>query len=62
VYSDGSVIEMATIGREGCVGVQVVLGAKISSHHHACNARTIGRKKLWREEEIATRDARKSIS
>jgi hypothetical protein len=22
VYSDGSVIEMATIGREGCTGVQ----------------------------------------
>ena len=31
VYADGSVIEMATIGREGCVGVQAVFGAKISS-------------------------------
>jgi CRP-like cAMP-binding protein len=31
VYSDGNVIEMATIGREGCSGVQAVLGAKISS-------------------------------
>jgi CRP-like cAMP-binding protein len=31
VYSDGSVIEMATIGREGCTGVQAVLGAKSSS-------------------------------
>jgi CRP-like cAMP-binding protein len=31
VYLDGSVIEMATIGREGCSGVQAVLGAKISS-------------------------------
>ena len=31
VYSDGSVIEMATIGREGCSGVQAILGAKRSS-------------------------------
>ncbi|MGB6543130.1 MAG: Crp/Fnr family transcriptional regulator [Xanthobacteraceae bacterium] len=31
VYSDGSVIEMATVGREGCSGVQAVLGAKRSS-------------------------------
>jgi CRP-like cAMP-binding protein len=31
VYADGSVIEMATIGREGCSGVQAVFGAKISS-------------------------------
>jgi len=31
VYSDGSVIEMATIGREGCTGVQAVFGAKSSS-------------------------------
>jgi CRP-like cAMP-binding protein len=31
VYGDGSVIEMATIGREGCSGVQAVLGAKSSS-------------------------------
>src|ERR1700730_147746 len=31
VYSDGSVIEMATIGREGCTGAQAVFGAKISS-------------------------------
>jgi len=31
VYSDGSVIEMATIGREGCTGVQAIFGAKISS-------------------------------
>jgi CRP-like cAMP-binding protein len=31
VYADGSVIEMATIGREGCTGVQAVFGAKISS-------------------------------
>src|ERR1700686_2140396 len=28
VYSDGSIIEMATIGREGCAGVQAVFGAK----------------------------------
>jgi CRP-like cAMP-binding protein len=31
VYADGNVIEMATIGREGCTGVQAVFGAKISS-------------------------------
>src|SRR5580700_3837414 len=31
VYADGSVIEMATIGREGCSAVQAVFGAKISS-------------------------------
>jgi CRP-like cAMP-binding protein len=31
VYGDGTVIEMATIGREGCTTVQAVLGAKTSS-------------------------------
>src|SRR5262249_52287650 len=31
VYSDGSIIEMATIGREGCTGLQAVFGAKASS-------------------------------
>ena len=31
VYEDGSVIEMATIGREGCSGVQAIFGAKTSS-------------------------------
>src|ERR1017187_6957350 len=31
VYADGSIIEMATIRREGCSGVQAVLGAKSSS-------------------------------
>ena len=31
VYADGSVIEMATIGREGCSDVQAILGAKRSS-------------------------------
>jgi len=31
VYADGSVIEMATIGREGCTGVTAVFGAKRSS-------------------------------
>ena len=31
VYADGSVIEMATVGREGCTGVQAFFGAKISS-------------------------------
>ena len=31
VYADGSMIEMATIGREGFTGVQAALGAKTSS-------------------------------
>jgi CRP-like cAMP-binding protein len=31
VYADGSMIEMATIGREGCTGFQAVFGAKKSS-------------------------------
>jgi CRP-like cAMP-binding protein len=31
VYADGSIIEMATIGREGCTGGQAVFGAKSSS-------------------------------
>jgi CRP-like cAMP-binding protein len=31
VYSDGSVIEMATIGREGFTGVKAIFGAKTSS-------------------------------
>jgi CRP-like cAMP-binding protein len=31
VYSDGTIIEMATIGREGCTGVQAFFGAKTSS-------------------------------
>jgi len=31
VYADGSIIEMATIGREGCSGVQAILGTKRSS-------------------------------
>jgi CRP-like cAMP-binding protein len=31
LYSDGSITEMATIGREGCTGVQAVFGAKMSS-------------------------------
>jgi len=31
VYADGSSIEMATIGREGCTGVQAAFGAKSSS-------------------------------
>jgi CRP-like cAMP-binding protein len=31
VYSDGSMIEMANIGREGCTDVQAVFGAKKSS-------------------------------
>jgi CRP-like cAMP-binding protein len=31
VYADGSTIEMATVGREGCTGVQAVFGAKRSS-------------------------------
>ena len=31
VYADGSIIEMATVGREGCSAVQAALGAKSSS-------------------------------
>src|SRR5262245_60382275 len=31
VYPDGSIIEMATIGREGGTGFQAVFGAKVSS-------------------------------
>lgn len=31
VYADGSIIEMATIGREGCTGLQAVFGDKNSS-------------------------------
>ncbi len=31
VYADGSIIEMATIGREGCTGLQAVFGDKSSS-------------------------------
>jgi CRP-like cAMP-binding protein len=31
VYADGSIIEMATIGREGCTSVQAILGATSSS-------------------------------
>ena len=31
VYADGSIIEMATIGREGCTGMQAFFGARVSS-------------------------------
>src|SRR6476659_4785611 len=31
LYEDGSIIEMATVGREGCTGFQAVFGAKESS-------------------------------
>ncbi len=31
VYSDGRIIETATIGREGCTNVQAAIGAKRSS-------------------------------
>src|SRR5882672_7092702 len=31
VYADGSIIEMATIGREGCTAVQAIFGADRSS-------------------------------
>ena len=30
VYEDGGIIEMATIGREGCTGAQAVFGARVS--------------------------------
>lgn len=35
VYTDGSMIEMATIGREGCAPVNAILGARV------CSARLI---------------------
>ena len=31
VYANGDIIEMATIGREGCTGLQAIFGAKASS-------------------------------
>jgi len=31
VYEDGGIIEMATIGREGCTGSQAVFGARVSA-------------------------------
>src|SRR3984957_11907267 len=31
VYADGSIVEMATIGREGCTDVQAVFGGRTSS-------------------------------
>ena len=31
VYANGSIIEMAMVGREGCSGAQAILGAKRSS-------------------------------
>ena len=31
VFADGTAVDMASIGREGCTGVQAVLGAKVSS-------------------------------
>jgi CRP-like cAMP-binding protein len=31
VYANGTIVEMATIGREGCTGVQAAFGAKRSS-------------------------------
>jgi len=31
VYANGGIIEMATIGREGCTGVKAIFGAKRSS-------------------------------
>ena len=37
VYADGNIIEMATIGREGCTGLQAVLGAKSSSVRIRCS-------------------------
>jgi CRP-like cAMP-binding protein len=31
VYSDGSTIEMAAVGREGCIGLQALLGGKLAT-------------------------------
>jgi len=46
VYADGSVIEMATIGREGCTGVKAVFGAKQSG----MNGLKLGR--IPRDEDV----------
>ena len=34
VYSDGNTIEMAAVGREGCVGVQGLLGERLAAARH----------------------------
>src|ERR1700680_1950151 len=38
VYADGKIIEMATIGREGCTGIQGVFGVK------SCSAPLLGQR------------------
>jgi hypothetical protein len=43
VYANGNVIEMATIGREGCTGMQAVLGAKSSSARLLVKSRELPR-------------------
>jgi hypothetical protein len=43
VYADGNIIEMATIGREGCTGVQAVFGSKAGSNSG------------WRGEDVSRR-------
>jgi hypothetical protein len=40
VYADGSVIEMATIGREGCTGMQAFFGRKLMSANIRCLVRS----------------------
>jgi CRP-like cAMP-binding protein len=41
VYEDGSVIEMATIGREGCTGFQAIFGDEESSVRFLVTARRL---------------------
>ena len=41
VYADGSIIEMATVGREGCTGFQAFFGEKESSVRLLCEARRL---------------------
>ena len=39
VYADGNIIEMATIGREGCTCVQAIFGAKTPPSGCSCRSR-----------------------
>src|SRR4030088_2868971 len=62
VYADGSVIEMATVGREGCTGMQAFFGAippsgfssKFRGARQRCRARpSHGRWSRWRPSKIS---------
>ena len=52
VYPDGSIIEMATIGREGATGFQAVFGSKMSSARLLVQLRAPRRAcRVWRSNE-----------